>query len=85
MKPDSLCYLPHDTFGGRPHSHRPLAQKPWIAPIPGTTRISRLEENLGAVEVSLTAEDLLEIESAAARIKVQGERYPEALQKLTGL
>jgi len=62
-----------------------LAQKPWIAPIPGTTKLSRLEENLGAAEVNLTAEDLREIESAAARIKVRGERYPEALQKLTGL
>ena len=62
-----------------------LAQKPWIVPIPGTTKLSRLEENIGAAEVELTAEDLREIESAASKIKVQGERYPEALQKLTGL
>lgn len=62
-----------------------LAQKPWIVPIPGTTKLSRLEENIGAAEVELKAEDLREIETAASKIKVQGERYPEALQKLTGL
>ncbi len=62
-----------------------LAQRPWIVPIPGTTKLSRLEENIGAAEVELTAEDLREIETAASKIKVQGERYPEALQKLTGL
>ncbi len=61
-----------------------LAQKPWIVPIPGTTKLARLEENLGAAEVELTAEDLRGIETAASKIKVQGERYPEALQKLTG-
>jgi len=61
-----------------------LAQKPWIVPIPGTTKLARLEENLGAAEVNLTAEDLREIETAAAKITVQGERYPEAMQKLTG-
>jgi aryl-alcohol dehydrogenase-like predicted oxidoreductase len=61
-----------------------LAQKPWIVPIPGTTKLSRLEENLGAAEIQLTAEDLLEIDSAAAEITVQGARYPEHLQKLVG-
>ena len=62
-----------------------LAQKPWIVPIPGTTRLARLEENIGAVNVQLTASDLQEIENAAAKIHVQGERYPEELDKLTGL
>jgi aryl-alcohol dehydrogenase-like predicted oxidoreductase len=62
-----------------------LAQKPWIAPIPGTTKLSRLEENIGAVEVKLTAGDLQEIDAAAAQIKVEGDRYPEALEKMTGL
>jgi aryl-alcohol dehydrogenase-like predicted oxidoreductase len=61
-----------------------LAQKPWIVPIPGTTKLHRLEENIGAVAVELTAEDLREIESAAAKIKAQGARYPEQLDKLTG-
>jgi aryl-alcohol dehydrogenase-like predicted oxidoreductase len=61
-----------------------LAQKPWIVPIPGTTKLNRLEENIGAVEVELTTEDLREIESAAAKIKVQGARYPEHLEKMTG-
>ncbi len=62
-----------------------LAQKPWIAPIPGTTKLHRLEENLGAVDVELTADDLQQIEDAAAKIRIEGERYPEALEKLTGL
>jgi len=62
-----------------------LAQKPWIAPIPGTTKLSRLDENNGSLEVKLTADDLREIDSAAAKITVEGERYPEALQKMTGL
>jgi aryl-alcohol dehydrogenase-like predicted oxidoreductase len=62
-----------------------LYQKPWIVPIPGTTRLTRLEENLGAAAVELTPEDLREIERAAAKITVQGERYPEELEKLTGL
>jgi aryl-alcohol dehydrogenase-like predicted oxidoreductase len=62
-----------------------LAQKPWIAPIPGTTKLSRLEENIGSLDVKLTADDLREIESAAAKITVEGERYPEALQRMTGL
>jgi aryl-alcohol dehydrogenase-like predicted oxidoreductase len=61
-----------------------LAQKPWIVPIPGTTKPARLEENLGAADVELNSADLSEIELAAAGIKVQGERYPEAMQKLTG-
>jgi aryl-alcohol dehydrogenase-like predicted oxidoreductase len=61
-----------------------LAQKPWIVPIPGTTKVSRLEENLGAVNIKLTADDLREIDSAASRIKVEGARYPEHLQKMVG-
>jgi aryl-alcohol dehydrogenase-like predicted oxidoreductase len=61
-----------------------LAQKPWIVPIPGTTKLSRLEENNGAVLIELTAEDLRAIDSAAAKIPVQGDRYPEDLEKLTG-
>ncbi|MGA2302229.1 MAG: aldo/keto reductase [Candidatus Acidiferrum sp.] len=61
-----------------------LAQKPWIVPIPGTTKLARLEENLGAAAVELTSDDLRDIESAASKIKVQGERYPEALEKMTG-
>jgi aryl-alcohol dehydrogenase-like predicted oxidoreductase len=61
-----------------------LAQKPWIIPIPGTTKLHRLEENIGAAAVELTAEDLHEIESAAAKIKVQGARYPEKLEEMTG-
>jgi aryl-alcohol dehydrogenase-like predicted oxidoreductase len=60
-----------------------LAQKPWIVPIPGTTKPHRLEENIGAVAVALTAEDLGEIESAAAQIEVQGARYPEKMEQLT--
>ncbi|MDA8241839.1 MAG: aldo/keto reductase [Nitrospiraceae bacterium] len=62
-----------------------LAQKPWIVPIPGTTKLSRLDENIGAVAVELTAEDLREIDSAASKISIQGDRYPEALEKRTGL
>ena len=62
-----------------------LAQKPWIVPIPGTRKLGRLEENIGAIDVELTADDLREIESVAAKIKVQGERYPENLEKTTGL
>jgi aryl-alcohol dehydrogenase-like predicted oxidoreductase len=62
-----------------------LAQKPWIVPIPGTTKLSRLEENIRAAEVELTADDLREIDAAAAKIKVEGERYPEELQRMTGL
>lgn len=62
-----------------------LAQKPWISPIPGTTKLHRLEENIGAASVELTATDLSEIDSAAAAITVQGARYPERLEKMTGL
>ena len=62
-----------------------LAQRPWIVPIPGTTKLNRLEENIGAVEVELTADDLREIDSAASKITVEGERYPEELQRMTGL
>jgi aryl-alcohol dehydrogenase-like predicted oxidoreductase len=61
-----------------------LAQKPWIVPIPGTTKLLRLEENLGGADVELSAEDLKQIESAFAGIEVQGERYPETHQKLVG-
>jgi aryl-alcohol dehydrogenase-like predicted oxidoreductase len=61
-----------------------LAQKPWIVPIPGTTKRPRLEENLGAAQVRLTAEDLREIDLAASQIEVHGARYPEHLQKMVG-
>ena len=61
-----------------------LAQKPWIVPIPGTTKLHRLEENLGAADIALTADDLAEIERAAAEIKVEGERYPAQLLATTG-
>ena len=62
-----------------------LAQKPWIVPIPGTTKLNRLEENLGAVAVELTSDDLREIERAAAQITVQGARYPEELERMSNL
>ncbi len=61
-----------------------LAQKPWIVPIPGTTKLHRLEENIGAVTVELSADDLREIDSATAKITIQGARYPEKLEQLTG-
>jgi len=61
-----------------------LAQKPWIVPIPGTTKLPRLEENIGAPSIELTSEDLREIEAAASKIKVQGARYPEKLEQMTG-
>jgi aryl-alcohol dehydrogenase-like predicted oxidoreductase len=61
-----------------------LAQKPWIVPIPGTTKLNRLEENIGAVAVELTLDDLREIDSAASKITVQGARYPEKLEQMTG-
>ena len=61
-----------------------LAQKPWIAPIPGTTKLHRLEENIGAAAVELTPDDLRDIDSAASQITVQGARYPEHLQRLVG-
>jgi aryl-alcohol dehydrogenase-like predicted oxidoreductase len=62
-----------------------LAQKPWIVPIPGTTKLHRLEENIGAVAVELTSDDLREIEDAASKITIQGARYPEELERRTGL
>jgi aryl-alcohol dehydrogenase-like predicted oxidoreductase len=62
-----------------------LAQKPWIVPIPGTTKLHRLQENIGAVEIELTADDLREIDRIASQIDVQGARYPEELERRTGL
>ena len=62
-----------------------LAHKPWIVPIPGTTKLSRLEENIGAVAVELSPDDLREIEAASSKIKVEGARYPERLEQMTGL
>jgi aryl-alcohol dehydrogenase-like predicted oxidoreductase len=61
-----------------------LARKPWIVPIPGTTKLHRLDENIGAVSVELTSDDLLDIENAASKITVQGARYPEKLEQMTG-
>ncbi len=61
-----------------------LAQKPWIVPIPGTTKLHRLEENIGAASIELTSDDLREIDNAASKITVHGERYPEKLEQLTG-
>jgi len=61
-----------------------LAQKPWVVPIPGTTRLHRLEENIGAANVELSPDDLRQLEAAASKIAVQGARYPEHLQKMVG-
>jgi len=61
-----------------------LAQKPWIVPIPGTTKLHRLEENIGSINIEFTANELREIDNASSEIKVEGERYPEQLQKLVG-
>jgi aryl-alcohol dehydrogenase-like predicted oxidoreductase len=61
-----------------------LVQKPWIVPIPGTTKLKRLEENIGAAAIELTSDDLREIDSAASKINVQGARYPERLEQMTG-
>ena len=61
-----------------------LAQKPWIVPIPGTTKLNRLEENIGAAGITLTAGDLRDIERAVSKVTVQGARYPEHLQQLVG-
>jgi aryl-alcohol dehydrogenase-like predicted oxidoreductase len=61
-----------------------LAQKPWIVPIPGTTKLKRLEENIGAASIELTSDDLREIESASSKTKVEGARYPERLEQMTG-
>lgn len=60
-----------------------LAQRPWIVPIPGTTHLHRLEENIKAADVELTANDLADIESAASRITIHGARYPEAMERLS--
>jgi aryl-alcohol dehydrogenase-like predicted oxidoreductase len=62
-----------------------LAQKPWIVPIPGTTKLNRLDENIGAIPVELTPQDLCDIDDAASRITVEGARYPEKLERMTGL
>src|SRR5439155_25573626 len=62
-----------------------LAQKPWIVPIPGTTKLSRLDENIGALKIQLTPDDLKQINDAASKIKVEGDRYPEHLEKMTGV
>src|SRR5271165_450356 len=62
-----------------------LAQKPWMVPIPGTTKLHRLDENIGAVAIELSADDLQQIESAASKITVEGDRYPEHIEKMTGL
>ena len=61
-----------------------LAQKPWMVPIPGTTKLTRLEENLGAAAIELTPDDLREIDSAASKITVEGARYPEQIERMTG-
>ena len=61
-----------------------LAQRPWIVPIPGTTKLERLKENIGAVDIELTPDDHREIYSASSKIKVEGARYPEALEQMTG-
>jgi len=61
-----------------------LAQKPWIVPIPGTTKLSRLDENNGSLAIKLTSDDLREIDSAASKITVQGDRYPEHLLRMSG-
>ena len=62
-----------------------LARKPWIVPIPGTTKLSRLEENLDAAQIELSSKELAEIDAAAAEIKIDGARYPEHIEKMTGL
>ena len=62
-----------------------LAQKPWIVPIPGTRKLERLDENIGALAVELKPDDLREIKSAISKITVQGDRYPEHLERMTGL
>jgi aryl-alcohol dehydrogenase-like predicted oxidoreductase len=61
-----------------------LAQKPWIVPIPGTTKLHRLEENIGAADIDLTPDDLREINESASQIDVEGARYPEELEAMTG-
>jgi len=61
-----------------------LARKPWIVPIPGTTKLSRLDENLGAASLSLSAEDLQSIDESASKVRIEGARYPEAMQRMVG-
>jgi aryl-alcohol dehydrogenase-like predicted oxidoreductase len=61
-----------------------LAQKPWIVPIPGTTKLHRLQENIGGADVELSADDLRKLDEATAKINIQGARYPEQLQKMVG-
>ena len=62
-----------------------LAQRPWIVPIPGTTKLARVEENIGAADIELTPDDLREIDDAASKISIQGARYPEELEQMTYL
>ncbi|HWB31107.1 MAG TPA: aldo/keto reductase [Vicinamibacterales bacterium] len=62
-----------------------LAQKPWMVPIPGTTKRHRLDENLGALDIELSVDDLREIDDVSSRVPIQGTRYPEAIEKMTGL
>ena len=62
-----------------------LAQKPWIVPIPGTTKLNPLEENIGAVAIEMTPDDVRDIDAAASKIKVEGARYPQRLERMTGL
>ncbi len=62
-----------------------LAQKPWIVPIPGTTKLARLEENLGAAEIELTPEELHELDEAASRVQIMGARYPEEIERMSYL
>jgi aryl-alcohol dehydrogenase-like predicted oxidoreductase len=61
-----------------------LAQKPWIVPIPGTTKMTRMEENIGAADVELTADDLKQIQDATSKLSLEGARLPEAMLKMTG-
>jgi len=70
---------------GQDRNPAALAQKPWIVPIPGTTKLHRLDENIGGAAVELTASDLREIDRSASKITIQGARYPESLEKRTGL
>ena len=62
-----------------------LAQKPWIVPIPGTTKLHRFQENVGAASIEFTKEELQQLTDASSHIKIEGERYPEAMEKTTGL
>jgi aryl-alcohol dehydrogenase-like predicted oxidoreductase len=79
-----------ETFAARKHATSAqialawlLAQKPWIVPIPGTTKLQRLEENIGSTRVELSPDDLRELESATAQITVEGDRYPQELERMT--